>query len=585
LIEERIARQRACRRPHPEIPCPGVTPPAEPPRVVPSHHSARVAWEAFTGTWVPLTAAESHAALAPGEVADDTRSLTLDGIVDFNLPAGITRSPQGAIPGSSSFYLRCRLVSGASDSPPALLEVAVNAVPVEQSIPLTQRFEIPDTLTPTGASASVPTPGETTRLRMTTGAPAVIASLAFDPAAAGLPDIPVLGYEKTAGTAGHITLAAALVGHGNRLPDQQFTLPARAIVSDAMLSVFSHDGTVWQRWDIRPSFDASQRTDWHCTLDRARGVLTFGNGERGRVLAGGHAVFVMAHVTLGAAANVPEGTAVQVRQSPVNELLLKGLPIPVGTLERMTTLAWPSAGGDDQETIAHASGRAAEALHAHDRLVDLAQQARTNTLDQIESRRVRELKAPANAANLLDLERIALDVPGTRVARAHARPGLDARFPCLSAPGSITLIVVPDMPIAQPQPTAGLLRAIARYLDRRRIVTTMLHVVGPTYVAVTVTARVRARRGAAAAELGTRIEQALNAFLDPLKGGPEGLGWPFGRPVYRSEILQLIDGVPGVDNVRDLTLTAAGGSPQCGNLALCPTSLAAAARHHPIEVE
>jgi hypothetical protein len=94
-----------------------------------------------------------------------------------------------------------------------------------------------------------------------------------------------------------------------------------------------------------------------------------------------------------------------------------------------------------------------------------------------------------------------------------------------------------------------------------------------------VRATVHVRRGTSAAEARERIERALNAFLDPLKGGPDGLGWPFGRTVYRAEILQSIDGVPGVDHVSDLTLSAQGGAPQCGNITLCPTWLAAAAPH------
>jgi hypothetical protein len=95
------------------------------------------------------------------------------------------------------------------------------------------------------------------------------------------------------------------------------------------------------------------------------------------------------------------------------------------------------------------------------------------------------------------------------------------------------------------------------------------------YVSVSVTARVRARRGNAPANVQAAVAQALRRFLDPLKGGPDGLGWPFGRDVFRAEIMQLIDGVPGVDHVLDLSLSGTGGTPQCGNLTVCPTALAA----------
>ena len=166
---------------------------------------------------------------------------------------------------------------------------------------------------------------------------------------------------------------------------------AARFVSDGALRVYSHDGTAWRRWDIRPAFYASMRTDWHGVLDPSRGVLTFGDGERGRVLAEGHAVFVTARVTTGAAAVLQAQSSVQIRTSAKNDLLSKGFAIPSNVLAAMTTLAWPAAGGDDRETLAHASGRAAEVLHAHERLVDLAQRSKTNTLDQIDRAEVRAL--------------------------------------------------------------------------------------------------------------------------------------------------------------------------------------------------
>jgi hypothetical protein len=75
------------------------------------------------------------------------------------------------------------------------------------------------------------------------------------------------------------------------------------------------------------------------------------------------------------------------------------------------------------------------------------------------------------------------------------------------------------------------------------------------------------------------IVQALNVFLDPRHGGPDGLGWPFGREVSRSEILGVIRNVPGVEYVSSLTLTADSGASQCGNLTLCRTALATPGNH------
>jgi len=102
------------------------------------------------------------------------------------------------------------------------------------------------------------------------------------------------------------------------------------------------------------------------------------------------------------------------------------------------------------------------------------------------------------------------------------------------------------------------LTAVKGYLDRRRLIGTRVKVTGPTYVEVEVRARVRAKTGVVKTELKQRVIDALNEFLDPLHGGPQRTGWPFGRDVYRSEVLQVIDETPGVDCVLSLELVAKG---------------------------
>jgi hypothetical protein len=124
-----------------------------------------------------------------------------------------------------------------------------------------------------------------------------------------------------------------------------------------------------------------------------------------------------------------------------------------------------------------------------------------------------------------------------------------------------------------------LLQAVKRYLDRRRIVCTRIEVVGPQYLEVRVSGRVRVRSHTNAARVRTAIVQALDVFLDPRRGGPNGLGWPFGRDVYRGEILQVIDEVQGVDYVMELTLSAGTGKPQCGNLPVCATWVVTSGAH------
>jgi hypothetical protein len=121
---------------------------------------------------------------------------------------------------------------------------------------------------------------------------------------------------------------------------------------------------------------------------------------------------------------------------------------------------------------------------------------------------------------------------------------------------------------------------VSAYLERRQVIGTRLLVVAPQYLQVSVQARVRLWEGGDPLRAQQAILQRLNAFLHPLTGGPEGNGWPFGRDVYRSEILQVIDGTEGVDHVLSLELVPDRGEAQCANLCVGPIGLAVAGDHH-----
>ncbi|MFO0007050.1 MAG: baseplate J/gp47 family protein, partial [bacterium] len=101
-----------------------------------------------------------------------------------------------------------------------------------------------------------------------------------------------------------------------------------------------------------------------------------------------------------------------------------------------------------------------------------------------------------------------------------------------------------------------------QYLQRRALLGTQVVVAAPRYVAVGIQARVTTRPGIDKARVQSEVRQSLDRFLDPLVGGPCGRGWPFGHDVYRSEILQVIDAVAGVDAVTHLRLVPDAGEAQ-----------------------
>ena len=133
--------------------------------------------------------------------------------------------------------------------------------------------------------------------------------------------------------------------------------------------------------------------------------------------------------------------------------------------------------------------------------------------------------------------------------------------------------------------TAELLERIVRYLDERRVVGSRIIVEPPHYQGITVVARIRARRRARVGAVEEAARRALYNYYDPIIGGPDGDGWPFGRPVHVGEVYAVLQRIDGVEYVEDARLF--GADPLTGQrgeavqrLELAPNSLVFSYEHH-----
>jgi hypothetical protein len=165
-----------------------------------------------------------------------------------------------------------------------------------------------------------------------------------------------------------------------------------------------------------------------------------------------------------------------------------------------------------------------------------------------------------------------------RRVRCVPRRDLSATDPAVraaAAPAHVSLVVVlapaPPQPGADgadgadasagPPPLSDELRAaLWAFLDERRILTTRHHVVDPEYVPLEVSANLALRADAPPGAALEAAGQALARYFDPLQGGPDQAGWPFGRAVHASEVeavLQQIWMLDYVENVQ-LATTQAG---------------------------
>lgn len=269
-------------------------------------------------------------------------------------------------------------------------------------------------------------------------------------------------------------------------------------------------------WTRVSDFDSSRPQDCIYVVDTAGGKITFGDGVHGRVPSRESRIKVSYCTGGGPKGNIPAWPAWTIEGNIKNLLMARSLRA--------------AEGGAARETMEMAVSRARD-----------------------------DLKRCRRAVTAEDYERLALETPGVGIKRAKAVPMYHPAHK-ESVFNAVTVIIVPESTAPLPQPTSGILRTVHEYLDRRRLLTTEVFVYPPVYIKISVRANVMPLAGQDPMEVVRRVEKRISEFLDPLKGGEDGKGWPFGRPVYLSEIYNLIDGVDGVDYAEDVSLKEGGGS-------------------------
>jgi predicted phage baseplate assembly protein len=524
----------------------------------PRHHSARIAWEYHDGTdWQAFA----------GDIIDETRSLTRTGRVVLPVgEVGAANGLIGAVPRACR-WLRARLAAGRHDVAPIIQELLVDATAVVQSVPAYAAWPCANPTYQPGFLVS----GTEQAFRLSTDATGRIIEMAPpQPTDTDLPYAQILAAQP-----GTITLSLVPAGFADGAPSFE-TVVDGAPFSDSHAAVWTTDQSGSTAWRIVETLRRSSATDRHVEFDAGTGVLRFGDGQHGRVPVAGSLAVVRTHTTLGTTGTpVPGATWRLDAGNPVTTALLAG-QVDV-TVQAAAPL--PARAGDDLET---GEGRAADQVWAHERLIELAPEVSEPSLDQVGRAAALSRSRPDRAATELDFERLALDVPGTGVVRARAWAGLDPSLPGFSAPGSVTVVVVPGLPASRPQPTQALLTEVRRYLCPRRTLGTRLIVTGPDYVEVTVRATIDPERGVDTLRVQSDAVERLAEFLHPLTGGPRRTGWPFGRDVYQADVLRELDLVDGVDHVVQIELIAGGQVVDCGNVCVAPTSLVVSGPHEVI---
>jgi predicted phage baseplate assembly protein len=188
----------------------------------------------------------------------------------------------------------------------------------------------------------------------------------------------------------------------------------------------------------------------------------------------------------------------------------------------------------------------------------------------------KDLRRPYTAVTSEDFETIALAEPELKLTRAKAIVKTENK-------NIVTILIVPYASLETEKPTSSeeLRKRVCKYLDKHRLITTQIKVDDPAYVRVSINTEIKIKPGYSPDLLRDRVNQSLNKFLSPVKRGSDYNEWPFGRPVYRSEVYEVIEGVEGVDCVLKLSLRGEEGEfkYENGNIMIGQVSLVYPGRH------
>jgi predicted phage baseplate assembly protein len=348
------------------------------------------------------------------------------------------------------------------------------------------------------------------------------------PAYSASPRINTIKATSIGGTAWatHSTLVRnESLGRSDGTPGQAFHIsntPVLARQEGEAVEIQNDDGD-WIPWREVDSFAGSGAADRHYVLDAVSGEVQFGptirqpdGAERayGAVPPKGASIrFGRYRFGGGITGNVGANTLTVLKSS-----------IPY--VSRVNNRSQAS-GGLDQESLESAKMRAPQILRTRSRAVTAE-----------------------------DFEHLAREATQS-VARARC---IQSRTESSDAPppGTVEVLIVPavtgQVTPQTLQPPPELIEEVRRYLDERRLLGTNLVVDSPAYVGMAVEANVIVQRHASAERVRAQIAERLSSYVHPLSGGPEGIGWPFGRDLYLSEVLTIIQSVPGVEFVQDATL-------------------------------
>ncbi|MCC2658957.1 MAG: putative baseplate assembly protein [Panacagrimonas sp.] len=280
------------------------------------------------------------------------------------------------------------------------------------------------------------------------------------------------------------------------------------------------DGARVQSWQEVEGLESYGPDDRVFELDESTGELQFGDGLHGALLPRGvrHVIAQQYQVATG------DAGAVAAEQ-------IKSLQSSVPFVTKVTNNL-PASGGHDALSVDEASLLGPQLLRARNRAVAVA-----------------------------DYELMSLSVPGADVSRAHAVGGTHAGLDDARVPGTVSVYLLgPRSVTTPPYPSQATLDAVARHLSGT-LAPAGVEVVAaaPYFHEISVRATLVVAATADYGEVLRATLRELDAWFDPLTGGEDGRGWPFGGTIQHASLVRRVIGrVPGLTALGTLNLTVDG---------------------------
>jgi hypothetical protein len=324
-------------------------------------------------------------------------------------------------------------------------------------------------------------------------------------------------------------------------------------IEDSVRLEIREQGGQPQQWQRAITLSLSGPTDRVFLVDRSRSEISFGDGLTGHLPvidpADPSALTVTYAAGGGAGGNNGEGQSWSAQPNKSSD------PFPMFTAVNRT----PGDGGADAETIAMAQQRAGEAFNDRTR-----------------------------AVSKVDYENLVITTPGVAFRRAYAAIGYHPDFPFMTVPGVVTMFGVPYAPRVQkdgdwasaafvpaPKPDPGALQAAQTRLTSGKLIGGDVIVLGPVYRPVWLGLTI-AVSTPLTPSLREQIIAGLQTFLDPLVGGDDLRGWPFGDPLRPSALARVAQDILGragdVQSV-SILIDCATAAESCNDVAINPHEL------------